>query len=123
MDKLKIYVDRLKHGEKSFIKETIPPEIFGIQEEDLSMQEPVAIDAEAYITDDHLVVHADITTAASMPCAICNTSVALPIVIKSLYLTYPLDEIKTSTSIDRRNQGFCSPPIATHCRVQWRELP
>jgi uncharacterized metal-binding protein YceD (DUF177 family) len=96
MEKLKIYIDRLKDGQTLKIEETLPPDFLEIQEEELAFEDPIHIRGEAYLADEHLIIHLDIETSAHLPCSICNDAVSIPIAIKNIYLTEPLSEIKNS---------------------------
>lgn len=94
MESLKIYIDRLKDGQKQKIEETLPPDFLDVTEEELVFEDPVHVQAEAYLAEDHLVIHLNIETAACLPCCICNDTVRIPVIIKNIYLTEPLEEIK-----------------------------
>ncbi len=94
MDQLKIYVDRLKNGESLKIEEVLSPDFLEIDEDDLHFKDPVRLTGEAYLSNDHLIIHLNIGTTALLPCSICNTPVQIPISVKNIYLTQPLEEIK-----------------------------
>jgi len=94
IDHFKIYVDRLRSGQKEAIEENFAPDFLDVKEEDLHFPAPVAVKGETYVADDHLILHLDITTKALMPCAVCNEQTEIPIALKNLYLTIPLEEIK-----------------------------
>lgn len=96
MENLKIYIDRLKGGHPLKIEETLSPEFLDVHEEELAFEEPVHVKGEAYLAEDHLVMHLAIKTSAILPCAICNDAVVSPIGVKDVYLTEPLSEIKTA---------------------------
>lgn len=96
MEQLKIYIDRLKGGHPLKIEECLSPDFLDIHEEELHFKEPVHIQGEAYLADDHLVMHLSIETEALLPCSICNDAVRTPIVAKNIYLTEPLSDIKTA---------------------------
>jgi uncharacterized metal-binding protein YceD (DUF177 family) len=93
MDNLKIYIDRLNGGQTQKIEETLAPDFLELDEEDLVFDDPVTLQGEVYIANEHLVIHLNIATFAYLPCSICNDAVHSPIVIKSLYLTRALSEI------------------------------
>lgn len=94
MDKLKIYIDRLKNGQTLKIEEVISPDFLDIDEDDLVFKDPVHLKGEAYLSNEHLIIHLNIATAAILPCNICNAPVQIPISIKNIYLTKLLAEIK-----------------------------
>ncbi len=94
MDQLKVYVDRLKNGHTLKIEEVISPDFLEIDEDDLVFKDPVHLKGEAYLSNDHLIIHLNIATTAILPCNICNVPVPLSIALKNIYLTKPLEEIK-----------------------------
>ena len=94
MDSLKVYIDRLKHGQTLKIEETFPPDFLEIDDDDLVFKDPVHLHGEAYLSNDHLIIHLNIATTAFFPCSICNAPVQIPISLKNVYLTQPLAEIK-----------------------------
>ncbi len=94
MENLKIYIDRLKGGNALKIEETLPPDFLDVDDEELVFEETVRIQGEAYLADEHLVIHLNIETSAFLPCSICNDAVSTPISLKNIYLTEPLSEIK-----------------------------
>lgn len=93
MSSLKIYIDRLNDGQTHQIDEILPPEFLEIDEEDLLFDEPIALKAETYLADDHLIIHLNAQTSAFLPCNICNEPVQLPITVKNATVTKPLSEI------------------------------
>jgi uncharacterized metal-binding protein YceD (DUF177 family) len=90
---MKIYIDRLKNDTTQKIEETLVPDFLGVQEKDLSFIHPIHVAGEAYLADDHLVLHLSIDTIATLPCSICNQPVQTPIHTHHLYSTHPLSEI------------------------------
>jgi hypothetical protein len=94
MDQFKIYVNRLKEGQTHLHDETVSPEFLDIHEDALCFQESVRVTGSSYLADDHLITHLDVSAAAFIPCSICNGPVRIPIVIKNLYLSMPLSEIR-----------------------------
>jgi uncharacterized metal-binding protein YceD (DUF177 family) len=118
MEKLKIYIDRLKNSQTLEIDETLPPDFLEIDEEELTFEEPVRLHGEAYLANDHLVLHLNIETSAYLPCSICNDSVHTPIAIKNIYLTEPLEEIKGSIfdmTEEVRETVLLQTPLFTEC--------
>lgn len=89
----KIYLDRLKGGRTQEIRGSFSPEFFGVEEEELKFERPVDAKGEAYLTEDHLVIHLSASTAAKMPCAICNEMCETPLAVNNFYHTEPLAEI------------------------------
>lgn len=94
MENLKIYIDRLKNGPAQKIEETLSPDFLELDEEDLVFDDPVNLKGEAYLADDHLVIHLNIDTLAYLPCSICNDAIHTSIAIKNLCITHPLSEIE-----------------------------
>lgn len=120
MENLKIYVDRLKKGHQLRIEETLPPEFMEIDEEELSFADPVHLWGEAYLAEDHLVVHFSIETKARLPCRICNHQVAFPIVIKNSSLTVPLTDCRSSVyeiADEVRETILLEIPFFTECNA------
>ena len=95
-DAFKIYVDRLKSGETQKVQGAFDPSFLEIDEQELQFEKPVAIKAEVYIAEDHLVIHLDAATYARMPCAICNAFFDYPLSVSGFYATEPLAEIPSA---------------------------
>lgn len=90
---LKIYVDRLKDGHTQKIEEELFSDFLEIAEEELSFPLPVTVKGDAYLAEDHLVLHLKAKTEAKLPCSICNEQFLFPIDI-DFYHTVALDELK-----------------------------
>lgn len=95
-DEFKIYIDRLKGGSTHQINTSFHPSFLEIDEKELQFRKPVTIQGEAYLTDDHLVIHLSAATIAEMPCAICNHTTQFPLAVHQFYHTEPLSEISSS---------------------------
>ncbi|MGC1878166.1 MAG: hypothetical protein WA347_02500 [Rhabdochlamydiaceae bacterium] len=93
MENLKIYIDRLKGTQTLKIEETLSPDFLEVDEEDLLFDEAILIKGEAYVADEHLVIHLNIETTACLPCSICNHPIQVPVALKNIYLTKTLTEI------------------------------
>lgn len=118
MDALKISIDRLGSEKKAHINETLPPSFLDIHDDDLEFKEPIAINIEAYLAEDHLIAHLSAKTTALLPCNICNTPVVTPIHIKNLCVTVPLSEISSSEydfSEEVRENVLLQTPLFTEC--------
>jgi uncharacterized metal-binding protein YceD (DUF177 family) len=118
MENLKIYIDRLKDGQAQKIEETLAPDFLDVKEEELFFETPVQVRGEVYLADDHLVIHLDMETSATMPCSICNSAISIPIVVKNSYHTEPLKEIKSATYdvAERvRETILLQTPLFTEC--------
>jgi uncharacterized metal-binding protein YceD (DUF177 family) len=119
MDQLKIYIDRLKNGESLKIEEVLSPDFLEIHEDDLVFKDPVRLTGEAYLSNDHLIIHLNIDTTALLPCNICNTPVQIPISVKNIYLTQPLEEIKGAiydVGNEVRESILIQTPLFAECR-------
>lgn len=93
-DPFLIYVDRLKGGQIHSISGAFSPEVFEVEESDLQFLHPVEVSGEAYVSDDHLVIHLNGKTKAAMPCSVCNEMIPTEVVAKEYYHTEPLSEIR-----------------------------
>lgn len=92
----KIYADRLKGGQVEKISFTAPSDFLEIKESDLSFPHPIAIQGEAYIAEDHLIVHLQAHTQAKIPCSVCNEPFTFQIDVPDFYHTIPLEELKSA---------------------------
>lgn len=81
-DRFNIYIDRLKEGEDKVLNESFFPGFIDIQEAELEFNKPILVKGKAYLTNESLVLNLMIEAEATMPCAICNEDVRVPIVIK-----------------------------------------
>ena len=75
MENLKVYVDRLKGGVSHKVDETLPPDFLEVDDEELLFDDPVKIQCEVYLAEEHLVVHLNIDTSVHLPCSICNDAI------------------------------------------------
>ena len=96
MEAFKVYIDRLKGGEVCALKGEFAPTFLEIDEPELKFHKPVAIKGEAYVTDDHLVVHFSAVAFAEMPCAVCNELFEYKLSCKDFYHTEPLSDIPSA---------------------------
>ncbi|MBY0528591.1 MAG: hypothetical protein K2P51_00180 [Rhabdochlamydiaceae bacterium] len=96
MEQLKVYIDRLKGGDKQKISCTLAPSVLDVQEEELTFPEDVQVTGEIYLADDHLIGHLNAKTTALMPCAMCNSITKVLIHIKDEYITVPLAEVRSA---------------------------
>lgn len=94
IDDFKIYVDRLKKGLTQKIEGSYSPDLLDIQEDELEFNGPVAVRAEAYVAEEHLVIQLAATTVAEMPCAICNEIMKKNLSVANYTHTENLSEIK-----------------------------
>ena len=89
----KILVDRLKGGQVEKIQGFFDPVFLGIEEKELVFSSPVEVKGEAYLSEEHLVLHLSGATEAKMPCAICNQMIAVPLKVTNFYHTEPIESI------------------------------
>jgi uncharacterized metal-binding protein YceD (DUF177 family) len=94
IEEFKVYTDRLKDGHVQKIEGAFDPALLEIDERDLQFHHPISTQAEAYSTDEDLVVRVSASTAATMPCAICNEPVSTPLSCVDFYIAEPLSEMK-----------------------------
>lgn len=93
-DEFKIFVHRLKDGQKETIEETLSPEFLDIHEKDLAFSVPVKIHGEAECVDQALMLRLHIKTEATMPCAICNENVQVKLEVPAFWHTEEFENIK-----------------------------
>ncbi len=94
IEEFKIYIDRLQDGNVQKVEGSFDPAVLGVDEEQLQFHHPISIQADAYATDDHLVINLSASTAATIPCAICNEPTSTLVSCEHSYITVPLEEIK-----------------------------
>lgn len=90
----RIYIDRLREGQRLTINEKVDPEFLRVNEKELRFEKPVEINGEAYVATDHLVLHLNVSTEALIPCSICNSWVPIDIKLREAYFTEPIAEIR-----------------------------
>jgi uncharacterized metal-binding protein YceD (DUF177 family) len=93
-DYFNIYVDRLRGGEVENLDRTFTPDFLEIGEKEIHFPDPIKVGGQAYIANDDLVLHLDISTVVMIPCSICNESIRIPVNAKGLYHFVPIKEIK-----------------------------
>ncbi len=94
MSAFKILIDRLKGGSSYKIDLKADPEFLGPDEPELIFDAPVIVKGEAYLTDEHLIIHLKAATQAKMPCAICNQMIEIDLQVDNFYHAEPTSEIK-----------------------------
>lgn len=93
-DVFKIYIEQLREGNIEKIDESFPPEFLDVHDKDLDYQDPVVVRGEAYLAENELILHWNISTKAVLPCVICTEPVKIDIKVQGYYHTVPLAEIK-----------------------------
>lgn len=93
-ERFKIYVEQLRDGQVEKIAEVLEPSFLEVHESELSFVDPIDLQGEAYLADDELILHLNVSTFALMPCKICNDMVKAPIEIDNSYHAIPLGEVK-----------------------------
>lgn len=91
----KIYVEKLRRGDTEKISESLPSDFLDIHEEEISFPEPIAIEGEAYVANDSLMLKLNASTMLYMPCSICNAKVGVGIKLQDFYHSEPLEETKS----------------------------
>lgn len=117
-DRFRIYVEQLRDGGVEEINEAFAPDFVQIKEKDLSFSNPVSVRGQVYLADDVLILHLDIQTVATIPCAVCNSPADVVIAIKGFYHAVPLDEIKSAVYDFReilRETILLEVPILAEC--------
>ena len=118
-EEFKIYVDRLKGGQNEEIDETVLPEALEIEDEkEVAFPASIHVFGEAYLAEDHLVLHLNISTKAMLPCAICNEKFTVPIELSNVYLSTPLSEIPGAAfdyASEAREAIFLQLPVYFEC--------
>ncbi len=94
MSTFKILIDRLKGGQTHQIEEMADPTFLGPDEPELQFKAKVFAKGEAYLTDDHLIIHLKAATTVSMPCAVCNKPTHVELKVDDFYHAEPTEEIK-----------------------------
>ncbi len=96
LDDFKILIDRLKGGHTQKIEEGLNPSFLGPEEQELRFCIPVKVQGEAYLTDDHLIIHLKAQTRVSMPCAVCNQMIEAELKVDNFYYTKAVEEIPSA---------------------------
>lgn len=94
-DRLTIHTESLKNGHVEKLKERFSPDFIDVHEERLEFCDPVIMTGEAYLAEAELVLHLNLATKATIPCSICNEPVKVQIDLQDVYISEPLDQIKT----------------------------
>lgn len=92
----KIYVDRLRGGNTQVIDAVLDPSFIDVEEPDLSFPEPVQLKGEAYLTDDHLILHLKASTKTLRPCSVCNELTATNLAVHDFYHTEMIQDIPSA---------------------------
>lgn len=91
----KIYVEQLRDGHVHKIKEIHAPDFLDVHEDELRFEKPVDVEGEAYLADDKLILHLNISTHAIIPCSICNGPVDVEIQLPNFYHMEEPENIKS----------------------------
>lgn|GEM_PF-345198 len=93
-DTFRIFVEQLREGKTTSLKESINTSFLGISDANLKYSNPVELMGTAYLAEDHLMIRLSMTTKAMMTCTICNEWTEVPVTVPSFYLSVPIEEIK-----------------------------
>lgn len=89
---LDIYIDRLAKGEE-VIDTVIDPAALQATDPFLSFNKPVHVTGRAYLAENFLLLHFNISSFYSVPCKICSEWMEKEIVSKDTYLTIEIAQI------------------------------
>lgn len=93
---LKIYYHSLREGDREKIDIKLPPDFMDVREKELSFADPVLIKGEVYVTEDLLVFQCCASTFATIPCAVCNEPVKIPLTVTNLYHPESVEKLKAA---------------------------
>ncbi|MBM3191553.1 MAG: hypothetical protein FJZ63_02710 [Chlamydiae bacterium] len=113
-----IFIDSLRDGRSLPIQEVFQPQDLDLKGLDQNFSMPIEVKGSTYLAEDHLVIQIDIVSSVQLPCSICNGPVTLPIALKNVYITKPLDEVssgKVSFAEDLREALLLEAPAFTEC--------
>jgi uncharacterized metal-binding protein YceD (DUF177 family) len=85
-----IQLDLLRTGVTQNFTMSLSPEFLELQEEEVRMEHPVGVKGEAYLAKERLVLRLDAQTMVTLPCAVCNRMILVPLVTKGVYHTISL---------------------------------
>lgn len=94
-DVLKIYIDRLRAGGTDRFSGSVAPDFLEVEDRGIAFRQPVEVSGEAYLVEKMLVVHVKAQTVALVRCIICDDLFDYPVKLQSVYITLPLDEVKS----------------------------
>ncbi len=97
LDALTLFIDRLKNGSKQLIEGSFAPDFLELDEPELKCAHPVVLRLEAYIAEEHLVLHFSASTMVAMPCAICNAMILHPIRVENVVVPESLSDMTAGT--------------------------
>lgn len=92
----KIYIDRLRGGHTQVIDAALDSSFLDVQEAELSFPSPVLLKGEAYLTDEHLIIHLKASTKTVRPCAICNQATETALSVNDFYHTEMIQDIPSA---------------------------
>ncbi len=94
-DEFKIFVEQLRSGHVEKIDETVDSSFLDLKEEELKFCDKTHVKGEAYLAENELIIRLDVDLEVSLPCAICNKPVTVPLHLHNLYLTPEPEEYKS----------------------------
>lgn len=95
-ESFQVWIDRLKGGQTQKINEFFDPGFLDLREEELTLNAPVIVSGEAYLSDNELILRLKASTKVMMPCAICNQMILVELSVTDFYHAEPLDEIPSA---------------------------
>lgn len=90
---LKIYIDRLREGQKESFEMSVPSNVCFTEEPDLVFDDQIHCKGEAYIAGDHLILKLQANVKVKLPCSICNAWTSVNLSLDDFTHTEPLEEI------------------------------
>ncbi len=96
IDIFKINIDVLSKGKTEEIDISVPCNILDTQELDLHFRGNLDIQGEAYVVDQQLVLHVDVSAHALISCSICNGDAEVSIKLPNFYHVEDIEGIKSS---------------------------
>ena len=109
-----IYIDRLKEGQEDIFEGTTSTSFLGT---DPVFQETLSLSGKAYVTGDHLILKLQASTAAWIPCSICNELTLVPITLTNFYHAESTKDIPSTFDFTEllREDILLQLPLFTEC--------
>ncbi len=111
---LTIYIDRLSDGQEEVFEGTISSSFLG---NDPKFQDTLSLAGKAYVTGDHLILKFQASTAAWLPCSICNEQTLVPVNLINFYHAESTKEIPSVFDFSKllREDLLLQLPQFTEC--------
>lgn len=89
------YIDRIREGQELLVDLLLEPHALALDNTDLQFTDSICVKGCIYLAEDHLIIQVSIKTGVYLPCSICNELVKIDVSLKNIYMTHPLEEIRT----------------------------